>query len=496
MNILLVFPNAVLQNPPPMSIALFTALLRPLGVSLHLFDTTLYDTEERTSDKTKEQHLQVRPFSFTERNITLNTTDMYEDFRHCLEQVQPELIALSANEVTFPTGMELLRRARGDAALARATVVAGGVLATCAPEYVLGHEGIDAVVCGEGEGALVDIVGRLQRGTGLNGIANVRVKDRATGAVTGSPLRPPVVLDDLPLPDYSLFDERRFYRPMAGRVWRLFPVESSRGCPYRCTFCNSPSLEEMYRADTGRGFFRRKSVARLERELRDLKEKYGAEYIYFLSDTLLAMSDNEFDEFCRMYAGIGLPFWCQNRVEMVTEPRMRRLKEIGCHRMSVGIEHGNEEFRFRMLDKRITNAAIIRAFEILAQVGIPATANNIVGFPDETRELAMDTVRLNRQIPYDTVNAYEFTPFRGTPLHRYCLERGYISEDTVLTCMTKGTVLRMPQFPPQDIEGLVRTFALYTRLPEERFPEIRRAENDDRLFARLSAEYQRLQFGK
>ena len=57
---------------------------------------------------------------------------------------------------------------------------------------------------------------------------------------------------------------------------------------------------------------------------------------------------------------------------------------------------------------------------------IPVTVNNIVGFPDETRALAFDTIRLNRMIKADSFNAYFFTPYRGTPFRQYCIDKGYL----------------------------------------------------------------------
>jgi len=340
--------------------------------------------------------------------------------------------------------------------------------------------------------ALVEIAERLAAGSPLTGIRNLWLKDRVSGKIEKNPVRPVLDINALPLPDYDLFADGRFYRPMAGKVWKLFPVETSRGCPYSCTFCNSPATAEIYDHCGGGRFFRKKTITRLEAELTQLVERWQVEYIYFLSDTLLAMNDAEFDDFCRMYEKFQLPFWCQNRPEMVSELRMRRLKSIGCHRMSVGVEHGNEAFRRQVLHKRVSNEKIIDAMDILARVGIPVSVNNMIGFPGETRELAWDTIKLNRQLRYDTVNAYAFTPFHGTELYRTCLAKGYLSDSAELKCLTKGSVLSMPQFTKEEIDGLVKTFALYARLPEKYFPKIVQAEKSDPEGERVFAELRQL----
>ena len=61
------------------------------------------------------------------------------------------------------------------------------------------------------------------------------------------------------------------------------------------------------------------------------------------------MNRKEFDEFCEMYSDIKLPFWMQTRPETVTDYNMKKLKEVGLHRISFGIEHGNEKFDEKFL---------------------------------------------------------------------------------------------------------------------------------------------------
>jgi len=119
--------------------------------------------------------------------------------------------------------------------------------------------------------------------------------------------------------------------------------------------------------------------------------------------------------------------------------------------------------------------------------------NNIIGFPEETRELIFDTIELNRQIPFDTVNAYAFTPFHGTPLHNYCVQKGWRDPEEVVGCLTMDSPLDMPQLTRKEIEGLRRTFALYAKMPKEYWQDIARAEVDDEegneIFQKLRKHY-------
>ena len=110
------------------------------------------------------------------------------------------------------------------------------------------------------------------------------------------------------------------------------------------------------------------------------------------------MNKNEFEEFCEMYKEINLPFWMQTRPETINEYNIKRLSEIGLHRISFGIEHGNEEFRRKILDRRWKNKDIIEVLKIPHRYGVTFSCNNITGFPTETKKLAFDTIELNRQI--------------------------------------------------------------------------------------------------
>ena len=266
---------------------------------------------------------------------------------------------------------------------------------------------------------------------------------------------------------------------MAGKIYKTIPIETNRGCPHSCAFCNSPSIASLYRKNNSETYFRKKSVDRIKQELQFLVKKWDAEYIYFTSDTFLTINNKEFDKFCEIYKEFKLPFWIQSRPEQITEYRAKKLKEIGCHRMSIGLEHGNSKFREKMLNKKFNNDQIINASKILADVGIPLTVNNIIGFPDETRELLFDTIELSRKLTFDTVNAVPFAPFHGTPLHKLCVEKGYISEDFNPGSLNVDAPLDMPQLSREEIKGLRRTFTLYARMPKKYWSKIKRAEKYD-----------------
>jgi len=488
-KVLFLYPNGKLLNPPPISIGIFTALLKEEGFQVDLFDTTFYaDPKDKGSDEAKQQNLQVRPFDYGQRGVKLKETAMEDDLLKKVEEFRPDLITISILECTYPTALRMLKLIQRF----NIPVLAGGVFTTFAPEIVLSNSNVKMACIGEGEEALVEICDRMSKGEDYSDVKNIWIKRE--GKIISNELRKPIDLDKLPNPDYSLFELQRFFRPMAGKVYLTVPIETNRGCPYSCTFCNSPSVSQLYRDNKAGVFFRKKSIKKIEEEIKFLIKKWNAEYVYFSSDTFLTLTEQEFEEFIDFYKDIKLPFWMQSRVEVITEYKMKKLKSVGCHRMSIGLEHGNDEFRKKVLKKGFDNNKMIEASKIIADAGIPLTVNNIIGFPGETRELIFDTIELNRKLIFDTVNAVAFAPFHGTFLHKFCVEQGYISEDFTPGSINVDVSLDMPQLSREEIRGLQRTFALYTKMLKEYWEKIKRAEKFDNegnlIFAELRQIYQ------
>ncbi len=171
----------------------------------------------------------------------------------------------------------------------------------------------------------------------------------------------------------------------------------------------------------------------------------------------------------------------QTRIETIREDRLELLKKIGCARISFGIEHGNEKFRKERLQRSVSNELMLKNFTIVEHSGIPFSVNNIIGFPHETRELAFDTIELNRKINSDDRNAYAFTPFHGTPLRNVCEKLGYLNYEDIsksLVARIDENPLDMPQFSRSEVGKIVKTFNMYVKFPKSRWPEIKKAEED------------------
>ncbi len=497
-NVLFVYPNTYGMNMLPPAIALFSALLKQHGHNVELFDATYYQVDHGIdSDGTKMDHLNVVPYDLGERGIKMRTTDWSEDFRAQVDAFNPDLIAMSTTEDMWELGCKILESIEDVITSKEIPVIVGGVFATFAPHLAIGHRLVDLVCVGEGENAMIDLCNRLERGTRYDDVTNLWAK-RKDGEIIKNGISQPVDINEHPMIDVSLFEDARLYRPMAGQIYRMLPVETMRGCPYKCRYCNSPDQMRLYNEEASGGFLRKKRMDIVHEELTWTKDKLGVEYNYFWADTFLALSPREFDEFCDMYSDIRLPFWIQTRPETLTDDKVRRLAEVGLHRISFGVEHGNEQFRAQHLDRRFPNEDIIEKLKIPHKYGVQFSVNNITGFPYETRELAMDTVELNRHIESDNQNIYSFVPFHGTPLRSDCELLGLVEPDEITKCLTDKPMLRMPQYTPEEIEGLQKCFVLYVKFPRNRWKDIERAEADtpegNRVFEELKEEFMETYF--
>ena len=491
-----VYPNDFFMNMLPPAIALFSALLKNEGHEVDLFDTTYYRVEDSLfqHDKSKEEALHVVPTNMVDKGIFEKKTSPFVDLTIKLESFQPDLIAMSTVEDTFLRGIRLLKHI---SSFSVPTII-GGVFPTFAPEKAMSYSCVDMVCVGEGESVLIELCKRMKAGKSYYDIPGLWVKTK--NGILRNAIKNFHNIDNLPLLDFSIFEEARLYRPMSGSIYRMLPVETHRGCPYRCAYCNSPPQNDLYRNEVGSLYFRKKSINKIYEDICFYRDVWKAEYFYFWADTLLAWTDKEFDEFVEMYANIKIPFHCQTRPETITPYRMKRLKEVGIDSLSIGCEHGNEEFRRKVIKRSVSNEKIIRSFDCAYEHQVSTTVNNIVGFPDETRTLAFDSINLNRKLRVNKMGCVTFSPFHGTYLRKLAVERGYIADTVLSNCLMEDSLLNMPQFPGKQIKAIMNTFLLYSRLDKARWPDIEKVEKNygsskvKKLHEELKQEYRDLFF--
>ncbi len=481
MRVLFIYPNLMLQATIPNSIAILSACLKKEGHTVRLFDTTFYKTEKISNEEKRVQRFQVKPFQIT----SLIETPVEDDLVQTVEMFKPELIAITFVDNTLHLGMRLLRAIRST----KIPVIAGGVTAILRPEELAKKEEIDFVCYGEGENAIVKIIEYLNGTIALEEVPNICYRRRKGKKNTVVFNKPDVLLDinKIPFEDYTIFEEERLMRPMSGRIIKTVTINLDRGCPYSCTYCCAPSIRTRY----GRGYYRRKSLERIQAELEFQIKQHNPKYIYFNSETFLAVSDEEFEKFADMYQKFKIPFWCQTHIKTITDKKIKLLKDIGCDKIGIGIESGNENYRITMLKKKFTNSEAIEAFKILSKYNLEVGVNNIIGLPDETRDLIFDTIRLNRKLNKIlhgkmSTSGFVFQPYNGTELYTYCVDKKYLSADQEPDTLIGEPVIDNPYLSKQELSGLLRTFSLYVKMPLVYYPLIHIAEKSDTMLAWLA----------
>ncbi len=498
-KVLLIVPSPRQMQLIAPIVASFYSVFRTNDIDMKFFDTTFYDVSDTylNPDKKMAEIGSVKDFTNTLTPLSISPAKNHEEllveWRDTVNNYGPDVIFASCVESTVSFTRELLAHIR-DLNLPH---VLGGVFATFAPKKALNYPEIDVICVGEGENVIVDLVERIKGRRDLSDLPNIWYKG-ADGEIVKKRIAPAVDLDKLPSFTIEPYEESRFYRAMGGEIYRMFPVETHRGCPLVCTFCNSPLQNSTYKKDTGHTYFRSRSIDKVMEDVHYFIVECKAEYLFFWADHFLAYSTKEIEEFCERYREYKTPFYAQTYPVAINEKKIEMLVEAGLHRIGLGIEHGNEEFRKKIIRRSYSNDKAVEKVSVLKKYNIQYSCNNIVGFPTETPELHLDTVMLNRRLKPSSCSAAIFTPFEGTPLRKLALEKGYLKDpDALAPSNFDYSILEMPEFPPDIIAGKSRTFNLYVHLPENRWKEIEHAEKftptGDRIFKELKMEVDELQ---
>jgi radical SAM superfamily enzyme YgiQ (UPF0313 family) len=440
-KLLLLYVNLPNEPFPALGPALLSSYAKRAGADVRLFDTMFYDIG-LDDEVDRQRSGQVESGS----NISLKSWhSLIRDFEDLLNDFCPDVVGVSCCENTFRASATILDSANKSVGIPH-LIVYGGPFATFAPEFIRSHfrfssVGMEPCVCiGEGEIFIEGLMGTCLFLEGKQGFRNLMAGQSFCSSL--------VDLDHLALPDFRIYSDEAMNRPMAGKMYKMLPIEFSRGCPYACSYCSAPSY-----AQKMKGWFRQGHMPRALRDVAVGIDYLLAEYLYFISESFLALSEDNLGSFCETHEteNGSLPFWFNTRPETVTEGKIRLVKGAGCHRISMGIEHGNEEFRKKILNRRYTNAEAIKAARIIRDAGIQLSVNSMIGFPDETEALIMDTVELNRHIEADSHTVSVFQPYRGTVLRDYCIEKGYYSKDAICDGKFSESQLSMSQFSKERI---------------------------------------------
>ncbi|MHC4513218.1 MAG: B12-binding domain-containing radical SAM protein [Planctomycetota bacterium] len=296
--------------------------------------------------------------------------------------------------------------------------VAGGAHPSALPLETMKESSLDAVVAGEGDFALADLLDGKDRAAipGLYWRNGDTIRVNMSGGLLED-------LDDLPMPaweDYPPESNAKMTRIIA-RYSPVSTIEFSRGCVFQCDFCGSKNT-------MGLGY-RKKSPDRCAEELLKLQSLGFREAV--LVDDIFT-SDNEWAaRVCEaiLQKGVKMAWTCTNgiRVDSANPELFALMKRAGCYRVYFGFESGNENV-LQAFGKggRATLEKGIEAVEMARDAGLEPNGFFLVGLTGDTEESMRDTIDYARTVRLDTMKCGMTTPYPGTPMFHALRKAGRI----------------------------------------------------------------------
>lgn len=348
-----------------------------------------------------------------------------ENYARTVQELQPDLIAfsiMSPHWYPMEPYFEEIKKLVPDL-----PICIGGYQAMLSQDQTIKNSNIDYICVGDGEYAIGNIVRHL-RGT-IDGPADGMWEKLDDGSVYETEPHQIGDLQALPFPDYDIFSKEDGFNDVNSSIFGpqgklVLPVMTGRGCPYKCTYCcNTPILEGW---KTKKTFLRKYEPEAMVDELIRLRDLYNVGYFEFWDE--LFLSNLKFVRaFFEIYKEkIRLPFSINSRVEVMNEEFCQTAAEAGCHTIWFGIESGDEEYRTKMLGRKMKNQQVIDAAENCKNAGINRLTFNIVGMPLETAENMRQTLKLNQTIAPEHFFFFPYIPLRGTPLYDTAKENGLL----------------------------------------------------------------------
>ncbi|TFG00630.1 MAG: B12-binding domain-containing radical SAM protein [Promethearchaeota archaeon] len=323
----------------------------------------------------------------------------------------PDIVGISC---CFTIGIDFSLKVAQESKKQGYLTVLGGWHPNFVPSDLLKYHFVDIVVRGEGEITFRDII----QGKELEDIEGISYKKE--GTIINNPDRPLIDdLDTLPIPARDLRHKdsqfQMFYMPVDA-------IETSRGCPHRCTFCN---IHLFYR-----GTYRMKSPKRVIEELKIIEnEKESALQSVFIVDDNFTSNMKRVEKICDLIIeeGIELDFMCQSRMDVIRRyPRIiQKMSNAGFWAFFCGIESFNQD-SLDNIHKRVQLKDIIESIKILHKNNIVIVGSMLVGSRLEEKEKDTETmIQIVKNLSIDFPIYSIMTPLPGTKFRELLVENKY-----------------------------------------------------------------------
>ena len=300
-------------------------------------------------------------------------------------------------------------------------IVLGNTHASYFAQEMLSDGNIDSIVLGEGEITFAKTLRRIEKRESLDGIAGLSYRENGRIHLGKAP---PQIddLDALPRPAWELFHLDDYIAPPRLIFQdRLLALESSRGCPWKCSYC----AQYLWTPKV-----RKRSMESVVDEIEWARGKFGVSSFGF-EDAVFPWSESDGLKFAELMAARGLNkkirWFSTTRSDLVTPRLLKAMKESGCLYVLYGFESANKK-HLEGAGKSIDPARAFETMKITREAGLLAYGVFMIGFPGETAEEARKTIRYAVDLDPDVASFARVTPYPGTPL--YEKYQSYFSPDT------------------------------------------------------------------
>jgi radical SAM superfamily enzyme YgiQ (UPF0313 family) len=344
-----------------------------------------------------------------------------EKIAEMVARLRPDLVALTATTATISKAFQYIKKIRD--VVPECFIFIGGPHATFLPTETLTEcPELDAVVIGEGEETVVDLVKSflpedfrwLEK---IKGIAFRKIAGDTERVVVTSPRSLIQNLDALPFPARHLVPYSE-YRLFNGDVGAGFMI-TSRGCSFGCKYCVSSHLMG--------GRFRARSPKNVVDEVEDLALTYHVNDIEFLDDNFMLDRSRALNIAREIRSrGLDVSFVASSRVNEVNHDVLTELKKAGLSTIYYGVESGSPRI-LQLMNKRITLSMAEEAVRIAKECGISVLTSFILGYPGETYEEMNATIRFAIHLDPDYAQFTILTPYPGTPIFQELKEKNLLA---------------------------------------------------------------------
>jgi anaerobic magnesium-protoporphyrin IX monomethyl ester cyclase len=392
-----------------------------------------------------------------------------------IQNFNPDVVGITSMTTTIDSAFAVAKAAKEEKP--DAVVVIGGPHVTFMDEQILKDVlSIDVVVRGEGEQTIVDLAQKVADQKPLQDVAGITIR-KGKEIVRTADRGFIENLDDLPFPSLKHF-ELEHYR-VFGR--RIFPVMSSRGCPFQCSFCITSRI---FGKTT-----RMRSPENVVSELEWLKNNYGADSFTFFDDTF-TLDKNRVNQICdqMIEKKIDIPWDCQTRVDQISPEILAKMKKAGCEMITFGIESGCQHILDKM-GKKTSIEQNERGIKMIKKAGITVVTSVIVGFPGEDIEMTKQTLGFVQRLKPDNAFVCVATPYPGTELYRFVKEKGWDMSPDWKLYDTFNSVFHNPLVAGETLLELRKKFYDDFYSPSYAFRQLTKGNYYNRILARTALNH-------